>query len=96
LSKIVSLFVACLYVFILIQRGFEGNGSRQEKNQMAGSLVLDPLSSSFSVLVKYQCCSQPPFLLGHRSASGAAIQIMLKKTRGNAFCARGGGMGLLH
>jgi hypothetical protein len=44
LSKIVSLFVARLSVFILIWRGFEENGSRQEKKQMAGTLVLDHLS----------------------------------------------------
>ena len=30
-QKIISLFVACLSVFILIRRGFEENGSRQEK-----------------------------------------------------------------
>ncbi len=44
LSKIVSLFVACLSVFISIWRGFKENGSCQEKKQMPGSLVLDPLS----------------------------------------------------
>ncbi len=43
LSKIVSLFVPCLSVFILIWRGFKENGSRQEKKQTAGILVLDPL-----------------------------------------------------
>jgi hypothetical protein len=45
LSKIVSLFVARLSVFISIQRGFEKKGSRQEKKQTAGSFVLDPLLS---------------------------------------------------
>jgi hypothetical protein len=39
----VSLFVACLSVFILIQRGFKENGSCQKKKQIAGSVVLDPL-----------------------------------------------------
>jgi hypothetical protein len=46
-QKIISLFVACLSVFILIRRGFKENGSRQEKKQMAGSLVLDPLLPGF-------------------------------------------------
>jgi hypothetical protein len=49
LSKIVSLFVARLSVFISIRRGFEENGSRQEKKQMAGTLVLDPLMGMFDV-----------------------------------------------
>jgi hypothetical protein len=42
--KIVSLFVACLSVFILIWRGFKENGFCQENKQMAGSLILDPLA----------------------------------------------------
>jgi hypothetical protein len=40
----VSLFVSCLSVFILVWRGSKENGSCQEKKQMAGSLVLDPLA----------------------------------------------------
>jgi hypothetical protein len=43
LSKVASLFVACLSVFISIRRGFEENGSYQEKKQMVVSLGLDPL-----------------------------------------------------
>jgi hypothetical protein len=43
LSKIVSLFVARLSVFISIRRCFKENGSRQDKKQMVGMLVLDPL-----------------------------------------------------
>ncbi len=31
------------YTVILIPRGFDENGSRQKKKQMAGNLVLDPL-----------------------------------------------------
>jgi hypothetical protein len=48
-----SLFVACLSVFILICLGSEENGSCQEKIQMAGSLVLDPLSQSRSQELEY-------------------------------------------
>jgi hypothetical protein len=42
LSKIVSLFVACLSVFILIWRGFEENGSRQEKTNGGKSCTGPP------------------------------------------------------
>jgi hypothetical protein len=45
LSKIVSLFVACLSVFISTWRGFEENGYRQEKKQMVGTLVLGLLAN---------------------------------------------------
>ncbi len=43
LSIIVSLFVARLPVFILIQRCFKEKGSCQEKNQTVKMLVLGPL-----------------------------------------------------
>jgi hypothetical protein len=57
LSKIISLFVACLSAFILIRRGFEENGSRQEKKQMAGSLVPDPLAKGRDkVTIKPDIC----------------------------------------
>jgi hypothetical protein len=49
MSKIVSLFVARLYVFISIWRGFEEDGSHQEK-KMVGTLVLDPLLKRMSAL----------------------------------------------
>jgi hypothetical protein len=64
LSKIVSLFVAHLSVFILIWRGFEENGSSQKK-QMVGSLVLDPqsiakrLNSTHYQVVYHQVTGHP-------------------------------------
>jgi hypothetical protein len=52
-------------------------------------------SASYSFSVKCRRYDQPPLLLFHGSASGVAIQTMLKTTRGIDFRAGHGGTGLL-
>jgi hypothetical protein len=88
LSKIVSHFVAHLSVFISIRSGFDKNGSRQKKKQMAGSLVLDPLVPANIILTRDSTIHRRSInpLLAKSAIGTKTFWTYLKSVRGEWMC----------